>query len=640
MVSHSPRGLATLALLKTRFDQGQDHLSMLEPFIVDGLAHCHQESFLPSDIAELVQQRCRLAVPADSVRTVLNRLSKKGIVRAHGGRFLTTGPVLDPHLDQAREAIESQQRALAGALVAFGLEQNVSIGDEDALAALATFIADNKTPLVLEETLPESPLDRSTMSRKLTRLVARFISTRCMTSDDLRGPVTALLEGMVLQDTLLLRDIADIAQRFGGLIVVLDSPILFAAIGLTGVANGLATNEGLALLREAGAVTIAFDRSITEMRRILAVYEDRVATADGRMSLYPTDLTHHILTSQLPQSEIRTISATLEKRLAAIAIRVREVPRHDARWTLDEAALAAALADIVTHGTDKPRIRHDVDVVAGVLTMRAGRTATALENCRAVLCTTSGRVIRNVQKWHRDQGEHGAPPIVHQYALSSLAWIKKPAAARGVKLHELAAVCAAALRPTRDTWNKFTANLRKLRDDRTLTDDETVAIVASELAEPLLAQLDDDIEPDADTIAEAIERLRNAYRKEAEAAAQQLVLQARSEAALARAAAERAIGRDTRTKQAARDRATAFARRLASVFFYAASVIVLISVVLSLPGIFETVGSTAKIIARVFLAFALGLGAYSQIRGPSLSDLRARLETKLAAGELLSEVVD
>ena len=36
-MTETPKGLATLALLKTRFDEGRDHLELLEPFVADAV---------------------------------------------------------------------------------------------------------------------------------------------------------------------------------------------------------------------------------------------------------------------------------------------------------------------------------------------------------------------------------------------------------------------------------------------------------------------------------------------------------------------------------------------------------------------------------------------------------------------------
>lgn len=635
----TPRGLATLALLKTRFDQGHDHLGLLEPFVADAVTHYEGESFLPSDITPGLENRTGLAIPVDTMRTVLARFASRGLLRREGGRFLIKqGTFPDPEVDAASESIETRHRSLARAFQLFASERGVSIpSEEDALAALATFIGDNKIPLLFNELLPDSPLERSALDRKMARLAARFIAERCLKSEVLRSDVESLTEGMVLQDTLLLRDLATIGQSFRELVVVLDSRVLFAALDLVGVANGIATKEGLTLLREAGARTIAFDCTIAEMQRILAVHEQHLATVEGRLSLIPTELTRHILLARLAPSDIRTISATLEKRLAAVGIHILELPKREPQHTIDEEGLAAALADTKTQTTDSPRILHDVDCIAGVLTLRAGRSSTAIEKSGAVFCSTSGRVIRNVQQWYYRQGGHGTPPIVHQFALTSIAWLKKPTAVRGVKVHELAALCAAALRPARETWEKFMENLRRLRGDQILSDDETVAIVASELTEPLLSQLDEEMEPDADTIAEAIERVRADFREEAQAVAQralagaqEAIRQAQAEAAIAQEAATQAMTRHGQQERRIVSHVTIIARWVSSAFFLLGGLILATSVVVAIPGVIESIGGIWRLIARGILIVAAGLGAYDVISGHSLEDLKNRFYEYIA----------
>jgi hypothetical protein len=532
-------------------------------------------------------------------------------------------------LEEVRTEAEEKHRTLGEALLDFAQEHGVLFDTaDDALVAVSTFITDNKVPLLLQEALADSPLDRTDLPRKTTRTIARFITERCLTSAELQPILAGLVEGMVLQDALLFRDIATISHKFTGLQIVLDSPILFAVLDLTGVANGIATREGLSLFRDAGAVAVAFHRTLGEMRRILTVYENRVTTAEGRLSLYPTDLTRHVLTAKLSASDIRMISTTLEKRLAAHGIVIREVPTHDRRYTLDEQALAAILAD--DQDLDKPRIRHDVDCVAGVLTLRAGRTASSIENAHAVFCTTSGKVVRNVQRWYREEGEGGAPPAVHQLALTSIAWMKRPQAARGIKLHELAAICSAALKPSRDTWRMFIANVKQLRNDGVISDDETVAIIASEMTEPLLATLDDDFDPDADTIAEAIERVRASYRQEAGAAALVAIRQAQGEAALANEAATRALARSAALEALLDARIQRIATGISTLLFLAAALIVVLSAVLSVPGVFDSVGETWKWGARILLTGTTLFGAYATIYGPNLHQLRLGLRDRIA----------
>ena len=416
-----PKGLATVAFLKTRLDEGHDHVGMFEPLVHDALHGLTAQDFLADDIQLQVGNRSSIRLPRAAVSTLLRRLTRRGFLVRKGGRFFRTAKAIPkPDFDQAVERISVEQRALGAALVDYATDKGCDFGSaESALEALATFVSDNKVQLVLDEAFRDSPLDRSSGSRKIVRLIARFVTERCLDpSEHQLAAFKTLIEGIVLYDTVLLTELPRAAERFHALTVVLDTPVLFSALGLHGTANSLAANEGIALLREAGARTIAFEATVHEMRGILSAYEERVATTEGRLSLRPTPLAHHVLTSRLSPADLRIISATLEKRVQDAGVRIRDFPPRQSGYTLGEQGLATKLLDQDQEDTTHPRIRHDVDCIAGVVTLRAGRTATSIEHAGAIFCTSSGRVVRNVQKWFADEGQDGIPPIIHQEALT------------------------------------------------------------------------------------------------------------------------------------------------------------------------------------------------------------------------------
>ena len=85
---------------------------------------------------------------------------------------------------------------------------------------------------------------------------------------------------------------------------------------------------------------------------------------------------------------------------------------------------------------------------------------------------------------------------------------------------KLVALCSAALRPTRHTWDAFLAHLQRLEKSGTITSDESLAIVANELTQALLVDAEltlDDDPPDPDLLSEVVERVRSRYREEADA---------------------------------------------------------------------------------------------------------------------------
>lgn len=624
----TPRGLATLALLKVRFDQGKDHLGLLEPFVADAVLHCGEEPFGTSSIVRVVRERSGLEIPSDLVKSVLGRFVKRSQLRREGGQYHQPA-IPDPTLDAVREVQAQRTLELGRALSEFALSAGIHLEAEDALATLAQFISEHKEPLVLAEAIPLGLPAASPLNPKLERLIARFLSERCIGSPDLDTLLRELIEGLVIRDVLLLRDVNTIKERFVELVVVLDTPVLLSAMGLQGTANELATKEFLALCRAAGAVLVAYHNTVGEIRRILMAYETKLATAAGRMTLYHSELTHHVLVHHLTPSDIRQESALVERSLAQLGITVRELPSHEARFTLDENALASELADS-SGQTDSPRVRHDVNVVAAVLTLRRGKRAVALGKARAVFCTTSGRVVKSVCRWYERQGEAGVPPIVHQHALSSVAWLKGRRIGSDLKLHELAAVCAAVLRPSRDTWDRFVLALDSLRHDGAISDDEAVAVLASELTEPLLARIDDSGEPDADTVAEVIERVKASYKAESERHADAKVRIAEEKVSSAESKALELRNRLDAAELRATNHGKRAGRAVATVLYWSLVALVAGAGLLAVlqPGPFDTP------LLKVSAAFVSGGGIlvclYSQVRGPSLVDIRHRVGDAIA----------
>ena len=79
--NHSSRGLATIAYLKTRFNEGVDHLAMFEPFVeaaIDGFARDDLEI---SDVGEWIKKTTGLSIPGEILKSLLGRSAKKGAAR-------------------------------------------------------------------------------------------------------------------------------------------------------------------------------------------------------------------------------------------------------------------------------------------------------------------------------------------------------------------------------------------------------------------------------------------------------------------------------------------------------------------------------------------------------------------------------
>ena len=502
------RGLATVAYLKARFDAGMDHLGMFQPFVEDAIRVADTDEIELSVVQRLVREATGLSIPADVVKTLLRRAARKGLLTRGGGRYFrseTQGK--DSDLPERIKELERAHQGLATHLREFAAERGEELGtDEDALAALTKFLDVNHMGMVLGQT-PET--GRWETTSQSDRTVAAFV-TKVIEED---GPSYAVLEsvvqGLIVQNALLLRDIPSTKRHLTGLNVFLDTGVLLRALGYAGLVEQQVTLESLNLIRAAGARLLAFERTVNEVETILGVYENKLGSQTGVRSLYATALTYHFLSVKATPADIRQEIALLRDSLAKLGIRIRDFPMHISKYTEDEQALADTLRDPKKNrDSDDARVWHDVEAIAAVITLRAGTRPKRVENANYVFVSGSSQTVSNAAQWYRETYPSGVEPIVHFQSLTNTAWLVRPADGSNVPMHELAAICQAVLRPSTEIWSRFVAGLGELVSSGDVSDDESIAVVASEFTHVRLADFEPDADMEASTIREIVERVR------------------------------------------------------------------------------------------------------------------------------------
>lgn len=636
------KGLATLALLKANFDSGRDHIDMFTPFVFDCIGAHPTSDFAAEDVRALLESRHRLPIPMPPLRTILARAVKRGALRREGGRyFRDVSFPKSPDITASREATEARQRRLAAALREFSQTVGMPVPtDDNALELLLGFLARHHVNLVLDSGIGSGDgvligSIESQLTSREERLVALFITRHAVRDHTLLDTLRQMLDGFVLQNALLLSDINTAKRRFSDLIVFFDTGFALEALGLKGKAAGLAAREALDLLRDRGAELAIFDRTVDEIKLILRVYEEKLGTFHGIASLYPTEVTRYVLTHHLAPSDLQEQISLLESNLRGLGLTVRKAPARVPQYTLGEAKLTEMIKR-PQESEVHPRVIHDVNCIAAVLTLRRGRPSQSYDDARAVFATTTGLLVTNVRKWYHDEGGIGVPPVIHQLALSNIAWLKNPTFASSLKLNELVALCSAALVPPRRVWELFTKHLRDLRDSDRISSDEMVAIVASDLTDSLLWRFDDDIDIDAETIAEVVERVREHHQADARQAIKAVEQRTAEELAIATAAQRSAEEEAKRREEAlrkvilrGRSLSAKWASRISWGLFLLAALVIVVGSSVSVPQILGTNSTGARLTSYLVSAFLWVSGIAGLLWGGYLSQWRGYLEGRL-----------
>ncbi len=514
-----PSGIVTVAFLKAQLDEGSDQLGIFMPLVLDTIA-LQADTFTTTDIQEALAKHHGLAMPQQTIATLLRRATHKKYIERAMGRYQRnpSHPIPRSNVAAEKESIQLAQERLGEALRDHAARRQLPIASTvTALDMLFRFLEEEQIALLLG-TPPATTGVADTTPRE-RGVVAEFIRDAIRDDVAMRAVLRDILEGLVLYHAAFLPDLSTQTRNFKNLQVAFDSVLVRQALGYEGSALRTLLRETVDVLKAGGVKCLVFDKTVHEIHRILSMYEERLATETGRRSLRPVPMARHFLTQRYSPGDVRQMAALLAREITAVGFQIQQTPRRVPEYTASEPALAKRLADPRTKDELEPRVQHDVDCVAAILTLRRGHQPASIEEAGAVFATSSPLVIQNTRLWYyEDEHATGLEPIVHIRALSNLAWLKKPAFSTSLKERELVALCTAALRPRQETWQRFLRHLESLEKSKRLSSDEVTAIIISAMSDRLLREAEegDPSDIDAVTLDEIVDRVKDSYAAEAE----------------------------------------------------------------------------------------------------------------------------
>jgi len=553
-----PSALVTVAYLKARLDEGSDHLGIFMPLLLDVIARRGDSYFLASEVQQDLVSVYSLVMPQSTIDTLLKRATRKRYLKREFGRYIKSQFPPIPNIEEKTHEIQAAQQKLAQAFVEHASKRGITVDNEGALALLIGFLEDEQIALLLDSPVADKNEPKHTTRERAT--IAEFFQYIVKDDPVLRAVLRPILEGLVLYHAAFLPNLTEGERRFRNLHVYFDSALVRQAIGYEGKVLQTIVRETMAVLTEAGARCLVFDKTVEEIRRILEYFEGHIGTSHGRLTMRVTNMARHLVTSGYSVSDLREMEAFLEENIRNEGFRIAQTPRRVAEYTADEKSLQKRLSDPKAPDGASPRVMHDVDCLAAILTLRRARTTNLIENCAFIFASSSLPVIRNGTVWYeQDERGIGISPIVHIRALLNLAWLKKPKLCGDLKENELLAVCAAALSPSPDTWQRFLRHLENMEKTNKITSDETALVLVSRMSDKLLkeAELSEAGDADATTLEDVVDRVKSSYTHEFESQLAAERLKTVSERARADAAEHEAADREQRRENVITRRANA-----------------------------------------------------------------------------------
>jgi hypothetical protein len=135
-------------------------------------------------------------------------------------------------------------------------------------------------------------------------------------------------------------------------------------------------------------------------------------------------------------------------------------------------------------------LQHDVDCIAAIARLRAGRESFAVEDSRAVFVTTNAELARVTRAFFQAESTPKAVALcITDYALSNLLWLKNPTKAPDLPRRRLIADAFAAMDPSETLWKTYLVEIARLETQGRVTAEDYLLLRHSVAAKAALMDL-------------------------------------------------------------------------------------------------------------------------------------------------------
>ena len=298
-----------------------------------------------------------------------------------------------------------------------------------------------------------------------------FIKEQGQLQTELYSFVAALSASNIAKQALF--HAGETATDYSDLHVYLDSPIVFALLGMDDTSRTESYKQLVADMLKAKCSVHVLDHNFQEVDSIIAraagwatntLYDLRKANNAARF----------FHDSQMDETEISEFCENIETMLNELGITVKETcyDVFQDKFQEDETCLFDMVkARYIDHGYElsqekQDSIRIDVQSIIMIYRERQGQTATRLQNAKHIMLT-SNNAIANVSKKYESNRSLQAghiPACISADLFGAVLWLDSPMQLLEYQKKKLLADCYAFLKPDKVMLDKYIQSLDEARN--------------------------------------------------------------------------------------------------------------------------------------------------------------------------------
>lgn len=298
----------------------------------------------------------------------------------------------------------------------------------------------------------------------------KFLTEKATTDSELFEFVASLSFSNIMKQAVFYS--GDGTGSFSGLNVYLDSPMVFAILGMDSTSRVISCKYLLEKMQDAGCLVQIFDHNFQEIDGIISRAAGWAVSNQYDISK-ANNVARYFHDNQMAEQDIAEYCESLEDKLAQMNITIKKTDYdiYESSFQEDEKTLYEMIENkysaqsIVLSEEKKRSIIIDVRSIIMVYRARKGQTATRIQSSRDIMLTLNGTVA-NVSKDYecsRSINSGHIPACVSADLFGTVMWLFSPAELLEYQQKQLLADCYCALRPTKKLLEKYIDSLNMAR---------------------------------------------------------------------------------------------------------------------------------------------------------------------------------
>ena len=371
----------------------------------------------------------------------------------------------------------------------------------------------------------------STDDKRIDYLFGLFIYNLKTSNPPLFEYMNSMVIGAILADCLVFHEMMENGRQLEGLTIVLDTPLVFIALGIDIAGRSEYYCNLLRSLKSKGATLTMFEHSYNEMQQILLGTKDWVSNYNYDPSK-ASATTAYFRSIGATRTDVEEFSISLRNRINDLGIQIIDVgyEKGNYPYQIDENQLSEMIVDYYqkvnpSFNKDCQQGTIDLDVKSITLLyfLRKDQKPMLIPDAKYLFITTNKALSKVASDYHNlDQSrEHSLPPALTDVFLGTYLWLSDLVQISKMNEQQIISHAFLAFQPNDELLEKLVNSVNELQSKGVITSEvcymmRSSRLVSEKLAEKTLGN------PDAFTDATSLEILQEIREESANEARKEM----------------------------------------------------------------------------------------------------------------------